>query len=77
MAVRHEVENLIRRGNIFYWRPRVPAALTRCQPGNYLLNNRVPIPHIDAIRANYRVELTVARSPGLEAARGDDLISSF
>lgn len=23
MAVRHEVENLIRRGNIFYWRPRI------------------------------------------------------
>ncbi len=36
MAVRHEVENLIRRGNIFYWRPRVPAALTRCQPGSRL-----------------------------------------
>lgn len=26
MAVRHEVENLIRRGSIFYWRPRIPAA---------------------------------------------------
>lgn len=36
MAVRHEVENLIRRGNIFYWRPRVPAALTLCQPGSRL-----------------------------------------
>ncbi|WP_249406574.1 DUF6538 domain-containing protein [Rhizobium sp. CFBP 13726] len=36
MAVRHEVENLIRRGNIFYWRPRVPAALTRCQPSSRL-----------------------------------------
>ena len=24
MAVRHQVENLIRRGNIFYWRARVP-----------------------------------------------------
>jgi integrase len=36
MAVRHEVENLIRRGNIFYWRPRVPAALARCQPGSRL-----------------------------------------
>ncbi len=36
MAVRHEVENLIRRGNIFYWRPRVPAAFTVCQPGSRL-----------------------------------------
>ena len=30
MAVRHEVENLIRRGNIFYWRPRVPRTFRRC-----------------------------------------------
>ncbi|MGV1916130.1 DUF6538 domain-containing protein [Rhizobium sp. 22-785-1] len=173
MAVRHEVENLIRRGNIFYWRPRVPAALINCGPGSrlslslhcsdhrraqiigrklntrlaelklnskemmskqqlqklfeherdkelerldeintlarrngrggnveemeldleagwacqlvakfgsrteltlesgcagltYLLNNRVPISHIDAIRANYRGELAIARSPGFE-----------
>src|ERR1700712_74558 len=30
MAVRHEVENLVRRGNIFYWRARVPIAFMRC-----------------------------------------------
>ncbi|AYM83786.1 integrase [Agrobacterium tumefaciens] len=36
MAVRHEVENLIRRGNIFYWRPRVPAVFTHCRPGSRL-----------------------------------------
>ncbi|WP_236759812.1 DUF6538 domain-containing protein [Agrobacterium tumefaciens] len=36
MAVRHEVENLIRRGNIFYWRPRVPAAFIHCRPGSRL-----------------------------------------
>ena len=36
MAVRHEVENLIRRGNIFYWRPPVPAAFTQRQPGSRL-----------------------------------------
>ncbi len=36
MAVRHEVENLIRRGNIFYWRPRVPAAFVHCRPGSRL-----------------------------------------
>ncbi|WP_348640012.1 DUF6538 domain-containing protein, partial [Rhizobium sp. FKL33] len=36
MAVRHEVENLIRRGNIFYWRPRVPAVFVHCQPGSRL-----------------------------------------
>ena len=36
MAVRHEVENLIRRGNIFYWRPRIPAAFVQCPPGSRL-----------------------------------------
>lgn len=36
MAVRHEVENLIRRGNIFYWRPRIPAAFIQCPPGSRL-----------------------------------------
>ncbi|MBP1859376.1 site-specific integrase [Rhizobium herbae] len=36
MAVRHEVENLIRRGNIFYWRPRIPAAFIHCRPGSRL-----------------------------------------
>jgi Phage integrase family. len=36
MAVRHEVENLIRRGNIFYWRPRIPAAFFHCQSGSRL-----------------------------------------
>ncbi|HEX5933554.1 MAG TPA: DUF6538 domain-containing protein [Pseudorhizobium sp.] len=174
MAVRHEVENLIRRGNIFYWRPRIPAAFVHCPPGSrlslslhcsdhrkaqvigrklntrlaemkvnskeamsskrqlqmlfehvrdeeterlddistmakrngrggdvvemeldleagwayqllakfgtrvelplesgcagltYLLNNGVPASHVDAIRANYRGELAMARSPGFE-----------
>lgn len=36
MAVRHEVENLIRRGNIFYWRARVPAVFIHCRPGTRL-----------------------------------------
>ncbi|MFS8047091.1 hypothetical protein [Rhizobium sp. BR 314] len=36
MAVRHDVENLIRRGNIFYWHARVPASFARCQPGSRL-----------------------------------------
>ena len=34
--LRHEVENLIRRGNIFYWRARVPAAFIHCRPGSRL-----------------------------------------
>jgi hypothetical protein len=33
MAVRHEIENLIRRGNIFYWRPRIPAHFQACPRG--------------------------------------------
>ncbi|NKL30165.1 integrase [Rhizobium leguminosarum bv. viciae] len=36
MAVRHDVENLIRRGNIFYWRARVPTSFAQCQPGSRL-----------------------------------------
>lgn len=36
MAVRHDVENLIRRGNIFYWRARVPMSFVRCRPGSRL-----------------------------------------
>ncbi|MDR9808447.1 hypothetical protein RJJ11_29590, partial [Rhizobium hidalgonense] len=36
MAVRHDVENLIRRGNIFYWRARVPTSFARCGPGSRL-----------------------------------------
>ncbi|TCA43570.1 integrase [Rhizobium leguminosarum bv. viciae] len=36
MAVRHDVENLIRRGNIFYWRARVPGSFAQCQPGSRL-----------------------------------------
>ncbi len=35
-SVRHEVENLIRRGNIFYWRPRVPGCFAACPPGSHL-----------------------------------------
>ena len=36
MAVRHEVENLIRRGNIFDWRPRIPSCFATCPAGSRL-----------------------------------------
>ncbi|MCV3739093.1 integrase [Rhizobium sp. TRM96647] len=36
MAVRHDVENLTRRGNIFYWRARVPSAFGQSRPGSRL-----------------------------------------
>ncbi|WP_204330185.1 DUF6538 domain-containing protein [Rhizobium phaseoli] len=36
MAIRHEVENLIRRGNIFYWRARVPTCFLNCKSGSRL-----------------------------------------
>lgn len=29
MARRHDVQNLLRRGNIWYWRPRLPVALSQ------------------------------------------------
>lgn len=28
MAIRHEIQNLTRRGNVYYWRPRVPVAFS-------------------------------------------------
>jgi integrase len=28
MAIRHEVQNLTRRGNIYYWRPRIPTVFS-------------------------------------------------
>jgi hypothetical protein len=36
MSVRHSVENLCRRGNIFYWRPRVPTFFTQIADGSRL-----------------------------------------
>lgn len=36
MAVRYRVENLIRRGNIFYWRPRIPSRFDACTSGSRL-----------------------------------------
>jgi len=36
MTVRHEVENLVRRGNIFYWRPRIPSCFLSCRSGSRL-----------------------------------------
>ncbi|MGI6245383.1 MAG: integrase [Pseudochelatococcus sp.] len=36
MAVRYRVENLIRRGNIFYWRPRIPSRFEACPSGSRL-----------------------------------------
>ncbi|CAN7523905.1 hypothetical protein LJR235_003610 [Pararhizobium sp. LjRoot235] len=36
MAIRHEVENLIRRGNIFYWRARLPKCFINCESGSRL-----------------------------------------
>ena len=37
-----------------------------CPGLTYLLKNGVPASHVDAIRANYRGELSMARSPGFE-----------
>jgi hypothetical protein len=36
MSVRHSVENLCRRGNIFYWRPRIPTFFTQIADGSRL-----------------------------------------
>jgi hypothetical protein len=30
MAVRHHVSNLVLRGNVYYWRPRLPSGTDRC-----------------------------------------------
>lgn len=36
MSVRHSDENLCRRGNIFYWRPRIPTFFTQIADGSRL-----------------------------------------
>lgn len=36
MAQRHEIQNPARRGNVFYWRPRVPARFTGQATGSRL-----------------------------------------
>ncbi|WP_423776386.1 DUF6538 domain-containing protein [Aurantimonas coralicida] len=36
MAVRHHVSNLVRRGNVYYWRPRLPAGASRSGRGKHL-----------------------------------------
>ena len=49
MAVRHEVENLIRRGNIFYWRARVPAVFAQCHPA-VAFHSAFIVPTIERLR---------------------------
>ncbi|WVT73908.1 hypothetical protein QM996_01985 [Sinorhizobium chiapasense] len=47
--------------------PRSELSLEGDCPGlTYLLKNGVPASHVDAIRTNYRGELSTARSPGFE-----------
>ena len=38
MAIRHEIQNLVRRGNVFYWRPRVPRRFARVTDGHLSLS---------------------------------------
>lgn len=37
MAIRHEIQNLVRRGNV-YWRPRVPRRFARVTDGHLSLS---------------------------------------
>lgn len=40
MAARHEIQNLVRRGNVFYWRPRIPRSFGRAAGGHLSLSLR-------------------------------------
>jgi integrase len=49
MAARHEIQNLIRRGNVFYWRPRIPRNFNRTTGGHISLSLR----QSDHMKARY------------------------
>jgi len=51
MARRHEVQNLIRRGNVFYWRPRVPRQFSRIANSHLSLS----LHHSCYMKAGYMV----------------------
>jgi len=38
MAQRHEIQNLVRRGHIFYWRARIPRRFARIAEGHISLS---------------------------------------
>lgn len=49
MAARHEIQNLVRRGNVFYWRPRIPRSFGRAGCGHLSLSLR----QSDHMKARY------------------------
>ncbi len=49
MAARHEIQNLVRRGNVFYWRPRIPRSFNRAAGGHLSLSLR----QSDHMKARY------------------------
>jgi integrase len=49
MAARHEIQNLVRRGNVFYWRPRIPRSFDRAAGGHLSLSLR----QSDHMKAKY------------------------
>ncbi|WP_281978515.1 DUF6538 domain-containing protein [Pseudorhizobium flavum] len=60
MATRHHVENLIRRGNIFYWRARVPQRFSAAR-----VKDRLSLSlHV----SDHRVALLLARRLNLRPA---------
>src|SRR5690606_8815053 len=51
MARRHEIQNLVRRGNVFYWRPRVPRQFSRIANSHLSLS----LHHSCYMKAGYMV----------------------
>lgn len=52
MAARHEIQNLVRRGNVFYWRPRIPRSFNRAAGGHLSLSLR----QSDHMKAKYMAQ---------------------
>ena len=50
MAARHEIHNLVRRGHVFYWRPRIPARFRSARQSSHL---SLSLRHSDHMKAGW------------------------
>jgi hypothetical protein len=62
MAVRHDVSNLARRGNILYWRARVPSTICKSPDGQRISVSLRLSDHVKAARIARRLNLMMAEA---------------